>query len=304
MKTKKGFTLVELLVVIAIIALLLSILVPALSRARETAKRTICGSQIKQVGLAVVAYANDYDDALPFYGGKDPSWSGDFAGGPSDELHPYAVLRNDKPPWMGPPPVPMKLGCLFAGNYIAEGKLFYCPSNRDLSFMYKSYIVPTGSNTSTKWLTLPQAYNAATGKNDWVRVGYGYYPIDKDIRNVPPWRGMTRQQGRYFPIVTPRKFSKVTSLSPYLTDVIWSKEDISHRSGMSTVNGKVVLANAGINALFKDGHVVYRSDGPVIVDGRSCKFFDNPYWDDWERSVNDKMDAGFLFYNIFTLIQP
>jgi prepilin-type N-terminal cleavage/methylation domain-containing protein/prepilin-type processing-associated H-X9-DG protein len=56
----KGFTLVELLVVIAIIALLLSILMPSLSRARESARRIVCGNQMKQLALGGLLYAQEY----------------------------------------------------------------------------------------------------------------------------------------------------------------------------------------------------------------------------------------------------
>src|SRR5512147_3052294 len=64
-KARGGFTLIELLVVIAVIALLMAILLPALGRAREQGKGTRCLSNLKQIGIAMHAYAADYGYLLP-----------------------------------------------------------------------------------------------------------------------------------------------------------------------------------------------------------------------------------------------
>jgi len=64
-RLRGGFTLIELLVVIAVIALLMAILLPALSRAREQGKSTRCLSNLKQIGIAMHAYAVDYNYLLP-----------------------------------------------------------------------------------------------------------------------------------------------------------------------------------------------------------------------------------------------
>lgn len=61
----KGFTLIELLVVIAIIAILAAILFPVFAQARESARLTTCTSNAKQIGTAMLMYADDYDETLP-----------------------------------------------------------------------------------------------------------------------------------------------------------------------------------------------------------------------------------------------
>jgi prepilin-type N-terminal cleavage/methylation domain-containing protein/prepilin-type processing-associated H-X9-DG protein len=62
-----GFTLIELLVVIAIIAILAAILFPVFSQAKEKARQATCASQLKQLALCVLMYAQDYDERLPTY---------------------------------------------------------------------------------------------------------------------------------------------------------------------------------------------------------------------------------------------
>jgi prepilin-type N-terminal cleavage/methylation domain-containing protein/prepilin-type processing-associated H-X9-DG protein len=62
---RKAFTLIELLIVIAIIAILAAILFPVFARARENARRSSCASNLKQIGLGIMQYTQDYDECLP-----------------------------------------------------------------------------------------------------------------------------------------------------------------------------------------------------------------------------------------------
>ncbi len=104
---RKGFTLIELLVVIAIIAILAAILFPVFARAREKARQTSCLSNLKQLSLAFLAYAQDYDERLPAGIGY---WT------------PYQVApgagRRDGP-WVRN-----------IYPYVMNGQVFVCPSYR------------------------------------------------------------------------------------------------------------------------------------------------------------------------------
>ncbi len=88
---RRSFTLIELLVVVAIIALLISILLPALKRAREQAKAAVCLSNMRQMGIAAQMYATDYREKLPpsdcpFAESPEASWW-------LNSLQPYARTR-------------------------------------------------------------------------------------------------------------------------------------------------------------------------------------------------------------------
>lgn len=98
---KRGFTLIELLVVIAIIAILAAILFPVFARAREKARQASCSSNIKQITLALLQYAQDYDEILP-------------CGRPQ-----YIACANDS----------VAFWQHVIGPYIRNTQIFLCPSN-------------------------------------------------------------------------------------------------------------------------------------------------------------------------------
>ncbi len=93
--TKKAFTLIELLVVIAIIAILAAILFPVFARARESARRSSCLSNLKQIALGVKQYTQDYDGRFPYATNTSPthtSGTTPAGGGPlgwSESIQPY-----------------------------------------------------------------------------------------------------------------------------------------------------------------------------------------------------------------------
>jgi prepilin-type N-terminal cleavage/methylation domain-containing protein/prepilin-type processing-associated H-X9-DG protein len=72
MTRRKAFTLIELLVVVAIIALLVAVLLPALGHAKAVARKAMCQSGIRQIGMAILAYSDEYHNCIPR--NPDPVW--------------------------------------------------------------------------------------------------------------------------------------------------------------------------------------------------------------------------------------
>jgi prepilin-type N-terminal cleavage/methylation domain-containing protein len=124
MRQKRGFTLIELLVVIAIIALLVSILLPTLGRAREMARRVKCGMNLKGIGTAMHMYETDNDNTMPTLGG-DVSVSNQDAAPPDN-----AYLDSDRDDfWSNEKDcIPQAYWLLADAGHVSE-RSFECPSD-------------------------------------------------------------------------------------------------------------------------------------------------------------------------------
>jgi prepilin-type N-terminal cleavage/methylation domain-containing protein/prepilin-type processing-associated H-X9-DG protein len=117
-RKKRGFTLIELLVVIAIIAILASILFPVFARARENARRTSCASNLRQLGLGIMQYVQDFDGIYParHYGAPVtaaapyPGWA---SSGWTMTWYPQTGTRN------------------FLEPYIKSSQVYRCPSMKE-----------------------------------------------------------------------------------------------------------------------------------------------------------------------------
>lgn len=123
-RSLRGFSLIELLVVIAVIAVLAGMLLPVFARVRENARGGACLSNLRQLGAAVSAYAQDYDECLP-------------------QTHPEAVPGTSLPaemtlltPWS-----------TLLSPYVRSAGLFRCPSDSGAPEFHPSSYAPNGYTT-------------------------------------------------------------------------------------------------------------------------------------------------------------
>ena len=266
---KKGFTLIELLVVIAIIAILAAILFPVFAQAREKARQTQCLSNVKQIGLAVLMYAGDYDEMLPAQQnvgglvGQDTVYGGNwFAGNFPPAAQPSLDASQTTVPGILNP-------------YVKSGKLFKCPSdgNTECNFV----------NTNGKRLTsyTLRWYIIAMATDVWA----GGHPDPNSCLRDVPIKGS--------PLAVYGKPAQSVIICETYAAHGWEKLPEYPTQPKGELNRK-----SKINCAFADGHAKMQNLGDFSSLTSYASLRDSPNWPRFWELKDSPWTSSADYYNL------